>query len=59
MHYRQQGGDETKAFWIMKIADLRVLDYYNPELMSYTDKFWNETLFSKIDSVYAYTLCRH
>jgi len=25
----------------MKIADLRVLDYYNPELTSYTDKFWN------------------
>ena len=45
---QQQGGDETKAFWIMKIADLRVLDYYNPELTSYTDKFWNETLFAKL-----------
>ncbi len=24
-----KGGDETKAFWLLKIADLRVLDYYN------------------------------
>ena len=44
----QQGGDETKAFWLMKIADLRVMDYYNPELTSYTDKFWNETLLGKL-----------
>ena len=44
----QQGGDETKAFWIMKIADLRVFDYYNQELTGYTDKFWNETLFAKL-----------
>jgi len=45
---RQEGGDETKAFWFMKIADLPVMDYYNPELMSYTDKFWNETLLGKL-----------
>jgi len=45
---RQKGGDETKAFWIFKIADLRILDYYNPELTSYTDKFWDETLFAKL-----------
>ena len=45
---RQKGGDETKAFWFLKIADLRVLDYYNQELTSYTDKFWNETLFAKL-----------
>jgi len=44
----QKGGDETKAFWFIKIADLRILDYYNPELTSYTDKFWNETLFAKL-----------
>jgi dolichyl-diphosphooligosaccharide--protein glycosyltransferase len=44
----QRGGDETKAFWIMKIADLRILDYYNPGLTSYTDKFWNETLLGKL-----------
>ena len=34
--------------WFVKIADLQVLDYYNPELMSYTDKFWNETLLAKL-----------
>ena len=46
---RQKGGDETKAFWFIKIADLRVIDYYNNlELTSYTDKFWNDTLFAKL-----------
>ena len=40
----QKGGDETKSFWFMKIADLQVLDYYNRDLQSYTDKFWDETL---------------
>ena len=45
---QQKGGDETKAFWFIKIADLHILDYYNPELTSYTDKFWNETLFAKL-----------
>jgi dolichyl-diphosphooligosaccharide--protein glycosyltransferase len=45
---RQNGGDETKVFWFLKIADLRILDYYNPELQSYTDKFWNETLLGKL-----------
>jgi len=44
----QRGGDETKAFWFIKIADLHILDYYNPGLTSYTDKFWNETLFAKL-----------
>ena len=44
----QKGGDETKVFWFIKIADLRILDYYNPGLTSYTDKFWNETLFAKL-----------
>jgi dolichyl-diphosphooligosaccharide--protein glycosyltransferase len=45
---RQDGADETKAYWFMKIADLRVMDYYNPELTSYTDKFWNETLLGSL-----------
>jgi len=44
----QKGGDETKAFWFIKIADLHILDYYNPGLTGYTDKFWNETLFAKL-----------
>jgi dolichyl-diphosphooligosaccharide--protein glycosyltransferase len=45
---RQKGGDESKVFWFLKIADLPVFDYYNPELRSYTDKFWDDTLFAKL-----------
>ena len=45
---KQKGGDETKAFWFLKIADLRVLDYYNPELSGYSSKFWDETLLGKL-----------
>ena len=45
---RQNGGDETKAFWFIKIADLPIRDYYNPEFTSYTDKFWNETLLGQL-----------
>ena len=44
----QKGGDETKAFWLMKIADLPVLDYYNRDLQGYTDKFWDETLLGNL-----------
>jgi dolichyl-diphosphooligosaccharide--protein glycosyltransferase len=45
---RQNGGDETKIFWFAKIADLPLLNYYNPGATSYTDKFWNETLIGKL-----------
>ena len=45
---RQNGGDETKVFWFVKIADLPLMNYYNPGATSYTDKFWNETLFGKL-----------
>ncbi|NWK05512.1 glycosyltransferase family 39 protein [Marine Group I thaumarchaeote] len=45
---KQKGGDESKAFWFLKIADLRILDYYNPELSGYSDKFWDETLLGKL-----------
>ena len=45
---RQKGGDETKAFWFIKIADLNVLDYYQPGLQGYTDRFWNDTLLGKL-----------
>jgi len=44
----QKGGDETKSFWFMKMADLGVLDYYNPELTGYSGKFWDETLLGKL-----------
>jgi len=45
---QQKGGDETKAFWFLKIADLSVFDYYNPELSGYSAKFWDETLLGKL-----------
>jgi len=45
---KQKGGDETKSFWFMKIADLGVFDYYNPELTGYSGKFWDETLLGKL-----------
>jgi len=45
---KQKGGDETKSFWFMKIADLRISDYYNPELTGYSGKFWDETLLGKL-----------
>ena len=45
---RSKGGDETKAFWLLKIADLQVRDYLNPGLETYSDKFWNDTLFGKL-----------
>ena len=44
----QNGADETKAFWFIKIADLPILDYYNRDITSFTDKFWNETLLGKL-----------
>jgi len=45
---QQKGGDETKAFWFLKIAGLRIFDYYNPELSGYSGKFWDETLLGKL-----------
>jgi dolichyl-diphosphooligosaccharide--protein glycosyltransferase len=44
----QKGGDESKAFWFMKIADLNISDYYNRNMTSYTDEFWDETLLGKL-----------
>ena len=45
---KQKGGDESKAFWFMKISDLRVLDYYNPQLTGYTNTFWDDTLLGNL-----------
>ena len=47
-YFGDKGGDATKAFWIMKIADVPLRDYYNPDGRSFTDKLWNETLFGKL-----------
>jgi len=45
---KQVGGDETKAFWFLKIADLSVADYFNPEMTGYTNMFWQETLLGQM-----------
>ena len=45
---KQHGGDETKVFWFVKIADLPLMDYLTTDLSSFTDKFWNETLLGKL-----------
>ena len=45
---KQHGGDETKTFWFIKIADLPVTDYMTTDLTSFTDKFWDETLLGKL-----------
>ena len=54
---KQKGGDETKAFWFMKIANVPLLDYYNNERTGFTDKFWNETLLGNLIPV-SYTHLR-
>ena len=45
---KQHGGDETKTFWFVKLADVPVMDYFNTDLGSFTDKFWDETLLGKL-----------
>ena len=45
---KQHGGDETKTYWFIKIADLPVTDYLTTDMTSFTDKFWNETLLGKL-----------
>ena len=47
-HFGDKGGDAEKAFWMMKIADLDIRDYYNPDGKSFSDKFWNETTLGKL-----------
>jgi len=47
-HFSDKGGDVSKAYWMMKIAGLDLADYYNPGEKSFSDKFWNETLFGKL-----------
>ena len=47
-HFGDKGADVSKAFWMIKIADLPLSDYYNPDGKSFSDKFWNETVFGKL-----------
>ncbi len=47
-HFGDKGADETKVFWMIKIADLSLADYYNRDGKSFSDKFWNETTLGKL-----------
>ena len=55
-HFGDKGGDISKAFWMIKIADLSLADYYNPDGKSFSDKFWNENNPWKIDTVYSFSV---
>jgi dolichyl-diphosphooligosaccharide--protein glycosyltransferase len=43
-----KGGDETKAWWIIKIAGLPLMDYYYWGGESFSDEFWNNTLLGNL-----------
>jgi dolichyl-diphosphooligosaccharide--protein glycosyltransferase len=47
-HFGDKGADASKVFWMIKIADLSLADYYNPDGESFSDKFWNETTLGKL-----------
>ena len=47
-HFGDKGADASKAFWMIKIADLSLADYYNRDGKSFSDKFWNETTLGKL-----------
>jgi dolichyl-diphosphooligosaccharide--protein glycosyltransferase len=47
-HFGDKGADASKAFWMIKIADLPLADYYNRDGKSFSDKFWNETVLGKL-----------
>jgi dolichyl-diphosphooligosaccharide--protein glycosyltransferase len=47
-HFGDKGADVSKAFWMIKIADLSLADYYNRDGKSFSDNFWNETLLGKL-----------
>ena len=42
------GGDESKKLWIGKIADIPMQEYFYPDLVSSTNKFWQNTLLGKL-----------
>ena len=47
-HFGDKGADVSKAFWMIKIADLSLADYYNRDGKSFSDKFWNETVLGQL-----------
>jgi dolichyl-diphosphooligosaccharide--protein glycosyltransferase len=42
------GGDESKKQWFMRIAEEPIQKYVNPDGMSGTDYFWNDTLLGNL-----------
>ena len=42
------GGDESKKFWFIKIAEEPIQKYLLPDGISGTDYFWNNTLLGKL-----------
>lgn len=42
------GGDESKKYWFMKIAEEPLAKYLHSDAVSGTDYFWNETLLGKM-----------
>jgi dolichyl-diphosphooligosaccharide--protein glycosyltransferase len=43
-----KGGDETKAWWIIKIAGLDIMDYYYWGGDAFSDHFWDDTLLGNL-----------
>ena len=48
MYLLQGGGDESKKYWFMKIAEEPLTKYLHSDGMSGTDYFWNETILGKM-----------
>ena len=42
------GGDESKKSWFMRIADVELSKYLEPNSSIGTNYFWNETLLGKM-----------
>jgi dolichyl-diphosphooligosaccharide--protein glycosyltransferase len=48
MYLLQGGGDESKKYWFMKIAEEPITKYLHSDWQSGTDYFWNETILGKM-----------
>ena len=48
MYLLHGGGDESKKYWFMEIAEEPLAKYLHSDGMSGTDYFWNETLLGKM-----------
>ena len=48
MYLLHGGGDESKKYWFIKIAEEPLTKYLHPDGASGTDYFWNETLLGKM-----------